>query len=119
MLRPGRAGAARRGAQRARSELGGRGMTERRTRRGALTGLAGGAGGATALTLLLAACAVPGGESGAGAQSKGPVKIGVVTRGGGDGTGMEQVIIPAFTKVYPNIQVEHASLGGEPDYWAK
>jgi len=94
-------------------------MTERRTRRGALAGATGGAGSATALALLLAGCAAPGGEPGAGAQTKGPVKIGVVTRGGGDGTGMEQVIIPAFTKMYPNIQVEHASLGGEPDYWAK
>ena len=92
-------------------------MTERRTRRGALTGVASGGASATALTLLLAACAAPGGEP--GAQTKGPVKLGVVTRGGGDGTGMEQVIIPAFTKMYPNIQVEHASLGGEPDYWAK
>ena len=47
------------------------------------------------------------------------MKISVVTRGGGDGTGMEQVIIPAFSKQFENIKVEHASLGGEPDYWAK
>ena len=38
---------------------------------------------------------------------------------GGDGTGMEQVIIPAFGNQFGNITVEHASLGGEPDYWAK
>src|SRR4029453_10094121 len=72
-----------------------------------------------ALALSLAACEAPGGTPGGQPQAQGPVKIGVVTRGGGDGTGMEQVIIPAFTKLYPNIQVEHASLGGEPDYWAK
>jgi multiple sugar transport system substrate-binding protein len=72
-----------------------------------------------ALALSLAACEAPGGTPAGQPQAQGPVKIGVVTRGGGDGTGMEQVIIPAFTKLYPNIQVEHASLGGEPDYWAK
>ncbi len=84
----------------------------RRTRRR----LAGGAGvGAVALALL--ACDAPGAAP--GSRSQGPVKLAVVTRGGGDGTGMEQLIIPAFTKAYPNIQVEHASLGGEPDYWTK
>jgi multiple sugar transport system substrate-binding protein len=64
----------------------------------------------------LAACQAPGGP---GARTAAPAKITVITRGGGDGTGMEQVIIPAFTRQYENIKVEHASLGGEPDYWAK
>ena len=75
-------------------------------------------GGAVALSSAgLAAC---GGEATTGgSQSKTPAKISVITRGGGDGTGMEQVIIPAFTKQFDHIKVEHASLGGEPDYWAK
>src|SRR5918992_1793844 len=88
----------------------------RLTRRRVLIGSGSGAG-ATALALSLAACAAPG--SAPAGQSQAPVKISVVTRGGGDGTGMEQVIIPAFTKQFENIKVEHASLGGEPDYWAK
>ena len=65
----------------------------------------------------LAACGTPAATG--GQKSAAPAKISVITRGGGDGTGMEQVIIPAFTKQFENIKVEHASLGGEPDYWAK
>jgi len=82
------------------------------TRRTVIRGLGGGT-----VALALAAC----GETGAtgGQKSAAPAKISVITRGGGDGTGMEQVIIPAFTKQFENIKVEHASLGGEPDYWAK
>src|SRR6266511_4377013 len=75
------------------------------------TGAAGGA------AMALAGC---GGASATGGQkSAAPAKISVITRGGGDGMGMEQVIIPAFQKQFENIKVEHASLGGEPDYWAK
>jgi ABC-type glycerol-3-phosphate transport system substrate-binding protein len=91
-------------------------MSRQLTRRRVLIGSGGGAGGA-ALALSLGACAAPG--SAPAGQSQAPVKISVVTRGGGDGTGMEQVIIPAFSKQFENITVEHASLGGEPDYWAK
>jgi multiple sugar transport system substrate-binding protein len=68
-------------------------------------------------TLALAACGAPAATG--GQKSVAPAKISVITRGGGDGTGMEQVIIPAFTKQFSTIKVEHASLGGEPDYWAK
>ena len=76
------------------------------------------AGSAVALSSIgLAACGTTAAPS--GQQSKVPAKISVITRGGGDGTGMEQVIIPAFTKQFDHIKVEHASLGGEPDYWAK
>lgn len=74
-----------------------------------------GASGAAALAL--AACEGP--NPTGGSKAAAPAKISVITRGGGDGTGMEQVIIPAFTKQFDNIRVEHASLGGEPDYWAK
>ena len=91
-------------------------MPRQLTRRRVLIGSGGGAG-ASALALTLGACAAPG--SAPAGQSQAPVKICVVTRGGGDGTGMEQVIIPAFSKQFENITVEHASLGGEPDYWAK
>ncbi|MDQ3699353.1 MAG: sugar ABC transporter substrate-binding protein [Chloroflexota bacterium] len=83
-------------------------MTRRRVARGS---------GAGVLALTLLACEAPG--AGPGSRAQAPVKLAVVTRGGGDGTGMEQLIIPSFTKTYPNIQVEHASLGGEPDYWIK
>ncbi|HEU5315856.1 MAG TPA: sugar ABC transporter substrate-binding protein [Chloroflexota bacterium] len=67
--------------------------------------------------LALAGCGTPAGSG--GQKTAAPAKISVITRGGGDGTGMEQVIIPAFQKQFENIKVEHASLGGEPDYWAK
>ncbi|CAA9226370.1 MAG: hypothetical protein AVDCRST_MAG77-980 [uncultured Chloroflexi bacterium] len=84
----------------------------RLTRRG-VTGRAAGSA-----VLALAACGAP--DAGGGAQkTTAPARISVITRGGGDGTGMEQVIIPAFAKQHENIKVEHASLGGEPDYWAK
>ena len=90
-------------------------MTQYRvtTRRGILSS----GGAAAGLAVLAAACGMPGGE--AGQKTAQPAKIGVITRGGGDGMGMEQVIIPAFQKQYDTIKVEHASLGGEPDYWAK
>jgi multiple sugar transport system substrate-binding protein len=73
-------------------------------------------GGGIVTALALLGCEAPG--TGAGKQAA-PARISVITRGGGDGTGMEQTIIPAFSQQFPNIKVEHASLGGEPDYWAK
>src|SRR6266545_4686032 len=76
-----------------------------------------GSAAASGAAVALAAC---GGVLATGGQkSAAPAKISVITRGGGDGMGMEQVIIPAFQKQFENIKVEHASLGGEPDYWAK
>jgi ABC-type glycerol-3-phosphate transport system substrate-binding protein len=75
------------------------------------------AAGYGAAMAVAAACAAPGGQPGGKAAA--PARISVVTRGGGDGQGMEQVIIPAFTKTYPTIQVDNVSLGGEPDYWVK
>src|SRR5919199_2765792 len=76
-----------------------------------------GSGAASAAALTLAACG--GASTTPGGKTAAPAKISVITRGGGDGMGMEQVIIPAFQKQYDTIKVEHASLGGEPDYWAK
>lgn len=80
------------------------------------------AGGATSAGVLaLAGCGSPAGE--AVNPSAAPVMITVATRGGGDGQGMEQVIIPAFSREYPNIKVEHAALlgqgQGEAEYWVK
>ncbi|HET7770564.1 MAG TPA: sugar ABC transporter substrate-binding protein [Chloroflexota bacterium] len=75
--------------------------------------------GALALPAALGLAACGASDAPGGQKSAAPARISVITRGGGDGTGMEQVIIPAFTKVHENIKVEHASLGGEPDYWAK
>ena len=69
------------------------------------------------LPALAAACQSSGNAG--GQKTAAPAKITVITRGGGDGQGMDQVIIPAFTKQYDNIKVDNASLGGEPDYWAK
>jgi multiple sugar transport system substrate-binding protein len=89
----------------------------RRRARRWLIGAAGAVGATGGAMAVLAACTPPG--FGPASRTAAPAKISVVTRGGGDGTGMEQVIIPEFTKQFPNIQVEHASLGGEPDYWAK
>lgn len=73
--------------------------------------------GGSAAVLALGACR--GLDGTGGSKSAAPARISVITRGGGDGTGMEQVIIPAFARQFENITVEHASLGGEPDYWAK
>ena len=72
---------------------------------------------ASGAALALAACDARGAAG--GSRSAAPAKISVVTRGSGDGTGMEQVIIPAFQKQHETIQVEHSSLGGEPEYWTK
>jgi multiple sugar transport system substrate-binding protein len=103
----------RRAVEQASETVGGRWVTGGRISRRAVVQT--GATGAAALAL--AACEAPGGAG--AAKTAAPAKISVITRGGGDGTGMEQVIIPAFTKQFDNIKVEHASLGGEPDYWAK
>lgn len=90
--------------------------TKRLTRRSVVL-----AGTTTSLAVVgavgLAACGTPAATGGQKAAA--PARISVITRGGGDGTGMEQLIIPAFTKQFGNVKVEHASLGGEPDYWAK
>jgi multiple sugar transport system substrate-binding protein len=86
-----------------------------KTRRGVLAAL--GAGSAAGVTgMALAACQAP--DNGA-SKSTQPVKITVVTRTGGDNTGMAQVIIPAFKNQYANIDVEAIAFPGEPDYWAK
>lgn len=83
----------------------------KQTRRAMLAGIVLPAAGG----LALAGCATSRGQG----KSAAPVKISVVTRTGGDNTGMDQVIIPAFSKQYPNVTVEATTLGGEPDYWVK
>ena len=87
-------------------------LVRTRTRRGFVLG-------AALLPAAVGVAACGAGETPGGQKTTAPARISVITRGGGDGTGMEQVIIPAFTKQFENIKVEHASLGGEPDYWAK
>lgn len=87
----------------------------RLSRRALVMATAGGAAGA--LTLAVAGCGLP--AAGRDAKTAAPAKILIQTRGGGDGRGMEELIIPAFTKENPTVKAEHVALGGEPDYWIK